>query len=97
MVESFGSRLRQLREEKHCKQEQIANLINMNKAAISAYENDIREPSMQTLDRLANIFGVSVDYLMGRQCDILIDASGLPPGDVRLITELVHSLRNRNR
>ena len=55
MVESFGSRLRQLREEKHCKQEQIARLSGMNKAAISAYENGIREPSMQIFDRLANI------------------------------------------
>lgn len=94
--ETFGNRLRQLREEKHCKQEQIARLINMNKTAISCYENGFREPSMQTLDRLADIFGVTVDYLMGRRSDVLIDGSGLSQADLRIVIELVHSLSEKN-
>lgn len=85
MVETLGSRLRQLRESKHFKQEQIARLLNVNKTTVSYYENNIRQPSYSTLIRIASIFNVSTDYLLGCQRNLVIDVSALNDSDLELV------------
>lgn len=97
MIETLGSRLRQLRKSKHCKQEQIAQLLNLNKGAISYYENNVRQPSYATLIRIATLFNVSTDYLLGCQRDIVLDVSGLNDDDLNLVRNLVESLTKKNK
>lgn len=62
----FGKRLKQLRLENHLKQEELAQKIHSSKANISRYESNSVEPSLKTLNELAELFDVSVDYLLGR-------------------------------
>jgi transcriptional regulator with XRE-family HTH domain len=97
MVETLGSRLRQLRESKHFKQEQIARLLNVNKTTVSYYENNIRQPSYSTLIRIASIFNVSTDYLLGCQRNLVIDVSALNDSDLELVRNLVESLGEKNK
>ncbi|GIN10773.1 hypothetical protein J26TS2_06400 [Shouchella clausii] len=59
-------RLRALRKERQLTQEQLGELINVTKVSISGYENGNRTPDTDTLRRLADVFGVSTDYLLGR-------------------------------
>ena len=59
-------RLRQLRKEKNISQLKLAFDLNMNQNTISRYENLEREADYDTLIKLADYFGVSVDYLLGR-------------------------------
>ena len=66
MIPTFASRLKQLRLNKNLRQEQVANLIGVNKSAISTYENNTRQPSFEILVRLATLYRVSTDYLLGR-------------------------------
>ena len=66
MIPTFTSRLKQLRLNKNLRQEQVANLIVVNKSAISTYENHTRQPSFGILVRLATLFRVSTDYLLER-------------------------------
>lgn len=47
MIPTFASRLKQLRLNKNLRQEQVANLIGVNKSAISTYENNTRQPSFE--------------------------------------------------
>lgn len=62
-------RLKRLRELKGISQKELANeLGNINQQTISNYEVGVREPDIQTLIKLADYFGVSIDYLVGR-CD----------------------------
>ena len=63
---SFGRRLRELREEKELTQEQFGEIFNFKKALISKYENDKLQPSIETINSLADYFDVSSDYLLGR-------------------------------
>ena len=65
MIIDLSVRLRQLRLDKQLRQEQVARLVGVSKGAISAYETDIRQPSYDILIRLANLYRVSVDYLLG--------------------------------
>lgn len=62
----FGQRLRELRNQKKYTQEYVANLIGVTRAAYSAYESDKRQPNFEILSKLANLYGVTTDYLLGR-------------------------------
>lgn len=69
----FPKRLRQLRTETGMGQADLAVMLNVTPSTISQYETGKRQPDMATLQRLADIFRVSVDYLWGRT-----DARELP-------------------
>lgn len=97
MVAKLSERLKQLRLEKDLRQDQLAKLIHVEKSSISMYENDVRQPSYEVLLRYADIFGVSVDYLLGRTTDRSLDLSGLTAADIALITKLVDSMAAKNR
>lgn len=62
----YGNRIAELREQKGWTQEQLATSIGITRAALSHYEKNRREPDFETLTQLANLFQVSVDYLIGR-------------------------------
>ncbi len=62
----FPEILKELREKKGFTQEQLASTLHLSKNAVSHYEKDINSPSIQTLEKIADIFDVSVDYLIGR-------------------------------
>lgn len=97
MIIDLAVRLKQLRLDKQLRQEQVARLVGVSKGAISAYETDIRQPSYEVLIRLANLYRVSVDYLLGRTDDRTIDISGLTAHEVAMITELIASMSAKNQ
>ena len=57
--------LRLLREEKGISQQKLADMLNISQQAIFKYEKTANEPDISTLIKLAEIFDVSVDYLIG--------------------------------
>jgi transcriptional regulator with XRE-family HTH domain len=59
-------RIRNMREDSDLKQEDIAKLLNCTQACYSNYENGKREIPPLVLEKLADFYGVSVDYLLGR-------------------------------
>ena len=61
----FSTRLNELRENANMKQIEIAEQVSLKSSAISKYEKGTAQPSLQTLIRIADIFNVSVDYLLG--------------------------------
>ncbi|WP_394011273.1 LexA family protein [Anaerococcus cruorum] len=73
-----GSRLKQLRLERGYTQAQLADKVNLTPKAISFYEHEEREPDSQMLTQLANIFNVSVDYLIGKEENTAISKYEVP-------------------
>jgi len=65
---SFGKRLKQLREERNPKiyQKELADAIGVSRQAITMWETGQRIPESETLQKLADFFNCSVDYLLGR-------------------------------
>lgn len=59
-------RLRELRKEKGLTMKKLGEMVGVGESTISQYENGKRQPDFTTLDKLAEIFNVSVDYLLGR-------------------------------
>lgn len=97
MILDLSIRLRELRANKHLRQEQVAKMIGVTKSTISAYENDLRQPSFEILLKLANLYCVSTDYLLGRTDTVSIDLTDLTAAEATLVTELVASMSVRNR
>lgn len=59
-------KLRELREEKKIKQKDLAEIMNVSPNTVSYWEQGKREPNFDDLKKLADIFDVSLDYLLGR-------------------------------
>lgn len=59
-------RIRDLREDKDLKQEDLAKLLNCTQACYSNYENGKRDIPTEVLQKLADFYNVSIDYLLGR-------------------------------
>lgn len=97
MIIDLAPRLRQLRLDKHLRQEQVAALIGIDKSTVSAYENDLRQPSCEILVRFANLYRVSVDFLLGRNDDQTLDISGLTGAEIALVRNLVASMSAKNQ
>ncbi len=97
MIAALSQRLRQLRLEKDLRQDQLAKLVHVEKSSISMYENDVRQPSFDVLIRYAEVFNVSTDYLLGRSNNRSLDLSGLTAAEIKLVCELVDSMREKNR
>lgn len=60
------SRLIYLRKKKGRTQEEIAKILGITRPAYTAYETGKRNPDYETLEKIANYYEVSVDYLLGR-------------------------------
>ncbi len=63
---AFSLMLKQLREERHLSQKDISDFLGITRQAVASYELGKREPDYEILRKLADYFGVSVDYLLGR-------------------------------
>lgn len=65
----FSERLKLLLAEKNMTQRELGRLLKLTEGSISNYINQERQPSLQVLQAMADIFGVTVDYLIGRTND----------------------------
>lgn len=59
-------RVKALRVDKDLSQKELADILNVTRSAYSNYENGIRELPVEILSRLADFYGTSVDYIIGR-------------------------------
>lgn len=71
----------------------MAARIGLAISAVSSYESGSRYPSFETLIKLARIFHVSTDYLLGLTEKRSIDVTGLTDEEIELISQLVDKLR----
>jgi len=60
------TRLRELREDREIKQTTLADYLNVTQPTYSDYENGKINIPIETLSKLADFYGTSVDYLIGR-------------------------------
>ena len=67
MENKFSEQLRYLRLEAGLTRAQLAEKLSVSVRLISYYENGERECDFNTLIKIADIFSVSVDYLLGRK------------------------------
>ncbi len=91
----FCNRLKALRTQAGMTQAMLAQQLGVTKSVISFYELRERAPSPEILVRIAQVFHVSTDYLLGLEKQDSIDVSGLSQKDVAMLRGLVERLREK--
>ena len=87
-MSGFSEKLAALRRQRGLTQAELAAQLGLSKSAVSMYERGRREPELELLQAMADLFGVSVGTLLGREDQPLVN------GDPEL-TEYLESLRDR--
>lgn len=60
------SRIRDLREDRDLKQQNLADYLNCSQVCYSRYGNGQRDIPLETISKIADFYNVSVDYLLNR-------------------------------
>ncbi|MBQ8749678.1 MAG: helix-turn-helix domain-containing protein [Clostridia bacterium] len=68
----IGDKIRELRRKFKLTQNDLSIKLNVSNGTIAMWETSKRSPDLETVDRLAKFFGVTVDYLLGREEKIII-------------------------
>lgn len=89
-------KIKELRIKQNIKQVDLAKQIGVSKSVISAYENAIHMPPYDILVKLANIFGVSCDYLLGKESQKTVSVEGLTQVQIDSIEAIIRELKNMN-
>ena len=92
----FHNKLKELRTNAGMTQKQLGTQIGVTKSVISYYELQERMPSPEILIKLAAVFHVSSDYLLGIEKSPVIDVSGLKDEDISMLKQLVLYMRIKN-
>lgn len=97
MVE-IGSKIKALRTERRMTQTEFAKRLGVTKSAVSSYENGSRLPSYDILLKIARIFRVSTDVLLGNvdNSSVTLDVTKLTRQQVLLLSKLVEELESGN-
>lgn len=61
---SLGEKIRRLREKQNYTQQQLADKVGVSLSLIGQIETDRAKPALDTLEKIANIFGVSIVYFL---------------------------------
>ena len=92
---NFTETIKKLRNDRDKNQSEIAEAVGLKTNTYQAYERGVAEPKIETLCKLADFYGVSTDFLLGRAADAdsksaeleKLDriADTLPPEDVAVL------------
>lgn len=96
-MSDFGELLKRLREGANLTQKQLGEKLHLSKSVIYYYEHSMRAPSADILMQIADVFHVSVDYLLGREKkEQTLDLSDLPNKDIEFVQAFVLFLLRKN-
>lgn len=88
-LQVFADRLKEYRTKMGITQKDFAEKIGITAAALSAYENNVKNPSISVAKRIADTFGISIDWLCGLSSCINIDEQPTTYADLlRLIIKI---------
>ena len=96
-MNKLGERIRELRGARGLSQAKFAQWLGVTGAAVSAYENGVRLPSYGVLLKIARLFHVSTDDLLGAGKRHTLDVTGLTPKQRSAVQEMVAAYELSNR
>lgn len=91
----LSKRIHELRSALGWSQVELARALNVSKQTVSNWENDNIQPSIDMLVRLARVFGVTTDYLLGLEDAPRLDVSGLSDSAVAHLSLLIADLNQQ--
>ncbi len=105
-MEIVVKNIRKLLSEKKMTQVELAEKIETTQTNISRYLSGTRKIDLDILEKIANIFSVSIDYLLGREqahdnkiqsALNSISTEGLDNDDIEIVKGLIENLKKKNQ
>ena len=90
---NLSNKLKTLRIQRQMTLKDVACRVGVSKSIVSAYENGSRRPSYEMLIKLARLFDVTTDYLLGLEQKKQLDLSGLTIAQQESLYNLVSAMR----
>jgi transcriptional regulator with XRE-family HTH domain len=96
----LGSRIKELREGRGWSQRALSQELGISKSMVAKYEGGVHTPTVNLLVRLASLFGVTLDSLMG--CDVrdprlvrcLVKIQGMDAGSRVMVVDAIEGIVN---
>lgn len=98
MINDMARRLLSARANKGLSRKQVAELIGVSESLIGLYESATRQPSLTNLIKLASLYSVTTDYLLGceKQDYETVSLMGLNDSQVQAIKLTIQCFKNPN-
>ena len=96
MIYGLPDKLKLLRTQRKLTQSHVAKCIEATPSVVSAYESGERTPSVEKLVMLANLYCVSVDYLLGLNYprdSVILDTANLTKEQLTALQTLIDTMR----
>ena len=65
-MSKFSERFKSLRQSRKLSQQELADRLHTSKSSVNMYERGEREPGLEMLENIADLFNVDMDYLLGK-------------------------------
>ena len=91
----LGQRIYEIRTAMGWSQVDLAKRLGVAKQTVSNWENENIQPSIEMLVRLARLFNVTTDYLLGLENTPRISVDGLPNNVIAHISQLIEDYRSK--
>ena len=91
----LGQRISELRASLGWSQVELAKRLGVAKQTVSNWENENIQPSIEMLVRLARVFNVTTDYLLGLEQIPRLNVDGLPSNVIAHISQLIEDYREK--
>ena len=97
MVYGLYEKMRCLREHYGLTQTQLAERLGVTKSAVNAWETGTNSPSLTYIIKLAQIYGVSTDYLLGVNERLTVDITNLDELQKQAVTLMIRMFKRDNK
>lgn len=88
-----GLRLKELRQKRNLSQKEAACHLGISGATVSAYERNIKSPSLEVLEKMATLYHSSVDFMLGLENRTNFFIDDLTERQQEIILNIVNMLR----
>ncbi|MBP1544288.1 MAG: helix-turn-helix transcriptional regulator [Oscillospiraceae bacterium] len=96
MIYGLYEKIKNLRVHSGMSQVQLAERLGITKSAVNAWESGTNSPSLSYIIRLAQVFGVSTDYLLGVNERLTVDITNLDELQKQAVTLMIKLFERDN-
>lgn len=93
----FSVRLKELREAYKLNQTELGEILGVTNQTVSNWENGNIAPSIEMVEKIANYFKVSIDYLLFRTDSLTIKVNNLTLEQIAHVQSIVNDIEELNR
>ena len=94
MERYLGAKIKELRQSRNWTQAYLAERLNKSVSTVSGYESDVHPVPTDVLISIAELFGISLDALLGLEKPTGVSTQGLSASQIKIVEALIQEFRS---